>query len=553
MRKWFRNNLVYAIALLIVVLLAGNIYLIYRNSEHIERNKNLYEKAGLIKANTVEIIRNLHLLDMALRSYALVRQSKYIAVADSSIQSKDNILNHLERDLKAQGYEMERFHRMRDSVEAYYAVIGEMRTLLVEDRFDEFSTILARDPGYSAWLAYVPFEEHVFAFEEEVSARAQEQYRLALRNSYWLQVVIFLIAAPTLAFMAYFTKRSLQFSKNVNASIRENLHSVAQQKVMLEEMVRERTSEILKQKEEIAARNEQLLSHQREIEVQRNELRAQNAALQDAKKIIEQQHREIKKRHDELAVEVDRRTQDLKTSNLELAEYNNRLEQFTYIISHNLRAPLARLTGLASLLDHANGREESDRIVRMMIRSTGELDQVIRDLGVILGVQRTGSVPVAEVNLEGVVEKTINMLAPEIEEYRARIEYDLKTKTFSSLPPYIDSILYNLISNALKYRHPDRAPHIRISSQTVGDKIKIEVADNGLGIDLDRNGSNLFSLYKRFHFHVEGKGMGLFLVKTQVAALGGTIGIDSRVGEGTTFQLAFNGRMNGANESDSND
>ncbi len=545
MRSWLRENSVYAIALLIAVLLACNIYLIYRNAQQIEHNQNLYQEAEQVKSTTVDVVRNLHLLDMALRSYALVKQPHFLTLADSCIDVRESIFRRLESALDRQGYEMHRFRAMKDSVDAYYQVIDVMRGLLRAGRVEEFRRVLAPDPGYAAWAAFVPFSDHVFAFESAVSARAEAQYRRALKNSYWLQVVIFMIAVPTLGYTAYYTRRSLRFSRNVNASMRENLHSVAQQKAVLERMVEERTREIMEQKEEIAARNEQLLLHQREIEVQRNEMYEQNEELQNAKRIIELQHREIKKRHDVLALEVDRRTRDLKKTNIELVEHNNRLEQFTYIISHNLRAPMARLTGLASLLHHSEDSGESQKIIQLMVRSTGELDQVIRDLGVILGVQRTGSVPVEEIDLECALQKVVNILEPEIADTGATIERDLKVRNFYSLPPYIDSILYNLISNALKYRHPDRAPQIVLTSKMQNKKIRIDVLDNGLGIDLEKNSSNLFNLYKRFHFHVEGKGLGLYLVKTQVMALGGTIDVKSRVDEGTTFTLLFNQRLNG--------
>ena len=247
-------------------------------------------------------------------------------------------------------------------------------------------------------------------------------------------------------------------------------------------------------------------------------------------------------------MEVDRQTQDLKKTNLELIEYNNRLEQFAYIISHNLRAPMARLVGLSHVLDHARSGDESQKIIRLMIKSTGELEQVIKDLGVILGVQKTGSLPIAEVDLRLSFNKVVEMLEPEIKETGASLQQNFEVDKFYSLPPYIDSILYNLISNALKYRHPDRVPVVSLNSRLDNDTITIEVRDNGLGIDLDKNKENLFNLYKRFHFHVEGKGLGLYLVKTQVMALGGRIDVDSKLYEGTTFTLLFdrkNGAMNG--------
>lgn len=101
----------------------------------------------------------------------------------------------------------------------------------------------------------------------------------------------------------------------------------------------------------------------------------------------------------------------------------------------------------------------------------------------------------------------------------------------------MESIFYNLISNAIKYRHPDQRPYIRIKSDLNGDYVQINVAGNGLGIDLKAHKNNLFSLHKRFHYHVDGKGLGLYLVKTQLEALGGKIDVRSMEGEGSVFSF----------------
>ena len=104
---------------------------------------------------------------------------------------------------------------------------------------------------------------------------------------------------------------------------------------------------------------------------------------------------------------------------------------------------------------------------------------------------------------------------------------------------YLYSIFYNLISNSIKYRNPDIPTVISIKSQKAGNKIELRFKDNGKGIDLDKNGQNIFGLYKRFDNSVEGKGMGLYIVKTQVTTLGGTIQIESQPGKGTEFTLLF--------------
>ena len=105
---------------------------------------------------------------------------------------------------------------------------------------------------------------------------------------------------------------------------------------------------------------------------------------------------------------------------------------------------------------------------------------------------------------------------------------------------YLESILLNLLSNALKYTHPDRKPVIRLSTEKRQDQILLSVADNGAGINLKRYGEHIFKLRKTFHKHPESRGIGLFMIRNQIEAMGGDITLTSREGEGTTFFITFN-------------
>lgn len=109
-----------------------------------------------------------------------------------------------------------------------------------------------------------------------------------------------------------------------------------------------------------------------------------------------------------------------------------------------------------------------------------------------------------------------------------------------TLKTYLYSIFHNLISNSIKYHQAGLNPIIEISSSVSDGKLALSFKDNGMGIDLPRKREQLFGLYKRFHHHVEGKGMGLFMVKTQVEILGGTISVFSEVNRGTEFVIEFN-------------
>ena len=108
-----------------------------------------------------------------------------------------------------------------------------------------------------------------------------------------------------------------------------------------------------------------------------------------------------------------------------------------------------------------------------------------------------------------------------------------------AVPAYLESIILNLITNAIKYKSPDRPVVLKIKSGMEGDFAFLSIADNGLGIDLDRHGSKLFGMYKTFHSHPEARGIGLFISKNQIEAMGGHIEVESEMGKGTTFTTYF--------------
>jgi ligand-binding sensor domain-containing protein/anti-sigma regulatory factor (Ser/Thr protein kinase) len=303
--------------------------------------------------------------------------------------------------------------------------------------------------------------------------------------------------------------------------------SIKKQNKMLELQVYKRT-------EELAQQNEELIQSQEEISAQRDIVSAQNFELQKARQIIEEQNNEIIKRNETLEAEVEERTHDL-------VEYNQQLEQFAFISAHNLRAPVARILGLGHILEISkNDVQESRMIIDKMMITTEELDRVVRDLNTVLELRRDSTSEIVRIDLEEELRLVKINLQKEIEDRKATLYEDFsKGGTLWTVKPYLDSILLNLVSNAIKYRHPNRRPVIRIRSEQVNEHLHLIVQDNGLGMDMALCKDKLFNLYSRFHLHIEGKGMGLYLVKTQMTALGGKIEVESRVNEGTTFHLFF--------------
>ena len=328
--------------------------------------------------------------------------------------------------------------------------------------------------------------------------------------------------------------------------IRLRIAAVNEQKAFLEFTVREKTKqlqlvneelvlreeEIKAQNEDLSIQNEELFSRQEEIATQRDLLTEQNQRLEDAWKTIEIQNREILLHNRTLDQEVKERTQ-------KLVEYNQQLEQFAFITAHNLRAPVARILGLGQVLDMSKDNLEEERlIVSKLIATTVELDKVVKDVSTILEIRKSNTPIIKKIDLSEALSIIKANLESEITETNTEIKEDFtKANVIYTAKPYLDSILINLIHNAIKYRDLSRKPSIHIKTEVEDGYVCLLISDNGLGIDLAQHQNNIFNLYKRFHSHVEGKGMGLYLVKTQVTALGGKIEVESEVNVGTTFKV----------------
>lgn len=217
------------------------------------------------------------------------------------------------------------------------------------------------------------------------------------------------------------------------------------------------------------------------------------------------------------------------------------LEQFSFIVSHNLRAPVANILGLADLLSQEDYPAEiKENLQKELLNNVTRLDDVITDLNSILQVKKEKSERKEPVDLQDIIQSIKESISAVIEREQAEISVDLEgIREIFTVRSYLYSILYNLISNSIKYRRPEVSPKIRIEASIQEESLLLSVSDNGLGIDLLKKKDQVFSLYKRFHDHVQGKGMGLFMVKTQVEMLGGKISISSEINKGTSFYIEF--------------
>lgn len=224
----------------------------------------------------------------------------------------------------------------------------------------------------------------------------------------------------------------------------------------------------------------------------------------------------------------------------ELTKRYNELMQFNYIVSHNLRAPIANLLGLSEVFEMpALDEEERLKIIGHIKFSIEKIDDLIQDLNIILAARSDINSKKEMVDFEEIIRNVKQTLENQISQTNTHINTHimLGAGRIFSIKSYIKSSLYNLVSNAIKYRSPDRIPQIDISIARDDNNYIIKVADNGLGIDLEKHGQEVFGLYKRFNLTVEGKGLGLNMTKAQIEALGGSISIESMPDKGTTFTI----------------
>jgi PAS domain S-box-containing protein len=220
---------------------------------------------------------------------------------------------------------------------------------------------------------------------------------------------------------------------------------------------------------------------------------------------------------------------------------NKDLEQFAYIISHNLRSPVANITGLVTLLTTNTdlSEEELSTCMKGLTLSVKKLDQVIIDLNYILQVRRESQDKKEFVRFSELADDIRTTLAHLFEIGDIRLSLDFSAaEGMTCIKSYLHSIFYNLISNSIKYRRPVET-EISIRSAVENKVLRLVFSDNGQGIDLDRHRDKIFGLYKQFTTGSDGKGMGLYLVKTEVEMMGGIIRVESTPGEGTRFIIDF--------------
>lgn len=228
----------------------------------------------------------------------------------------------------------------------------------------------------------------------------------------------------------------------------------------------------------------------------------------------------------------------------ELTQNNSDLKQFSFITSHNLRAPLANLVGISNLIDMESIPAGRNRmLIEKFKESTVKLNHVIDDLLEILIIKNNVALRKEPISLAAAFARVQASLEGLLQEVQGQVCVDFSGgQEVYVNPGYLHSILLNLLSNAIKYRSPERPLHVHVKTERKHDLLELTFTDNGLGMDLERYGDRIFGLYQRFHDNADSKGMGLYIVHSQIKAMGGNIFVQSEVNRGTTFEVQFKTR-----------
>ncbi len=225
----------------------------------------------------------------------------------------------------------------------------------------------------------------------------------------------------------------------------------------------------------------------------------------------------------------------------ELSISLNELKQFSYITSHNLRAPLTNLLGIIDLLDTSTIQDETTLgLIAGFKRSTIKLNDTLQDLIKSLLLKENSGMEFSRTNFEDIYKKTKLNLGHIIRINKTNIETNfVNAPEGMFIPTYMESIFQNLITNSIKYAMPGEPAKIEITSEKEGNKILLSFTDNGLGMDLGKVRDKLFGLYQKFHKNDDSKGIGLYLVKSHVHAMKGEIEVFSEPNKGTKFLMTF--------------
>ena len=230
--------------------------------------------------------------------------------------------------------------------------------------------------------------------------------------------------------------------------------------------------------------------------------------------------------------------EDLYNSFNLVTKQNERLLNFSYIISHNLRSHTSNIASIVTLLEASETQEEKQQMMQLLVSVSGLLNETMLHLNEVINIRTNVSLVIQPLNLKECIENVMKVFSQQMISKEVTIFNQIPDDLIINYnPAYLESIIFNLISNAIRYSHPERKTIIYLKWKTKNDRNYLEISDNGIGIDLTKNGNKIFGMYKTFSNNPSSKGVGLFITKNQIEAMGGSIAVESNPNTGTTFKI----------------
>lgn len=231
---------------------------------------------------------------------------------------------------------------------------------------------------------------------------------------------------------------------------------------------------------------------------------------------------------------------ELRQSIETISEQNARLMNFAHIVSHNLRSHTGNFQLLVDLLSKEDDEQERKQMIHFLKENANSLNETIKHLNDVVQIQINTNIIREKLSLKQYISKVTDVLRAELNKNNTTVHNNVAADVYINYnPAYLESILLNFISNGMKYRHKERPAQIVLSTNMVDNKLVLNIADNGVGINLEKYKEKLFGLYKTFHGNSDARGVGLFITKNQIEAMGGKIEVESEINIGTTFKILF--------------
>ncbi|SFD24780.1 PAS domain S-box-containing protein [Algibacter pectinivorans] len=263
----------------------------------------------------------------------------------------------------------------------------------------------------------------------------------------------------------------------------------------------------------------------------------------DKGKVIKRNHNGTPTRFLGTHIDITRLIEnEIKISNtLNLvSKQNNRLKNFAHIVTHNLKQHASNFESLLKLHEESKCEKEKEDLLQYLKTLSTSLSKTINNLNEIVSIQKHKPTTFKKLYLAEETNKILRMLNLVITKSKATIINNIHPRLYIYYNAiYLESIIQNLLTNAIKYKHPERAPVATVSTVIKNKNLQVIVSDNGIGIDLEKYGDSIFGLYKTFHNNKDSEGVGLYLIKNQIETYGGKITVESTVNVGTTFTVTI--------------